>query len=545
MVLIHGLVLLGWLAEPSATAVAGAPAAADVYEMLLGGSVIATEESTRTVSAERLGLAGVIRLTPPGGAEGRLAQSAGLAPDGTPRSYELSVDAQGQQFDVKAAATDAVFTMSMTPRAAAAPAKSETVTVKPPVFLLDNNFASHLDLLTRSLVALGPNEEKTFTALVPQALQAFPATVRRTADGTGKLSGTTIATRGYALTIANVREELVARASDGALLHAAVPVQHFAIRRRGFEPAAPAAAAADRDPRETVTSVKSAAGPLPAILLIPAAERPVAAAIFLSGSGPNDADETIGPNKPFRDIARGLGDRGIATLRFDKRTHAVRDPRKLGNVQLKDEYYDDGVAALAQLRAAPGVDPKRIFVIGHSEGATVAPRLAEIDGGLRGGVLMAPAVRPIDELMIDQARFGAKLTGRSDAEIAETTQELRSIFAAIRDAGRADTPPFMGAPAAYWREILSLDLPAMVRASKIPLLVLQGDKDVQVRKDADFELLKQKAGTGEGRLSYRSFPDLNHLFMKVEHESTGAEYGIPGRVDPAVITAIADWILAR
>jgi alpha-beta hydrolase superfamily lysophospholipase len=175
----------------------------------------------------------------------------------------------------------------------------------------------------------------------------------------------------------------------------------------------------------------------------------------------------------------------------------------------------------------------------------VAPHVAQLDPAVRGAVLMAPAVRPLDELVIDQSRFGAKLTGRTDEEIAQTVEELEQRFAAIRDATQTDTPPFMGAPPEYWREVLALDVPAMVAGAKMPILVVQGDADIQVRKVADFEALQKKVGTDGGRVTYRNFAGLNHLFMKVERESTGAEYGIPGHVDPAVIDVISAWILAH
>jgi pimeloyl-ACP methyl ester carboxylesterase len=278
---------------------------------------------------------------------------------------------------------------------------------------------------------------------------------------------------------------------------------------------------------------------------MPKSQKPVPAVLFLSGSGPNDKDETVGPNKPFADIARGLGDRGIASLRFDKRFYAIKDKSKLAGVTLKDEYYDDAAAALALLSTRPGVDASRIFVLGHSEGAMVAPNVAAAFPRARGIVMLAPGVRPIDAMLIDQMEFGAKLTGRSADEIAEQTRELTETFAAIRDPSKTDTPPFMGAPAAYWREVIALDVAKMVRDSKLPILVLQGDQDIQVKKEADFELLRARAGDSSGRVTYRNFAGLNHLFMKVERESTGAEYGIPGHVDPAVVSVIADWILLR
>lgn len=311
----------------------------------------------------------------------------------------------------------------------------------------------------------------------------------------------------------------------------------------GFERAVATPVPTGSKGRETAVVVKGPAVPLPAALVMPSSESPVPAVVFLSGSGPNDMDETIGPNKPFVDLAEGLGDRGIASLRFDKRTFAIKDKTTLADVQLKDEYEDDAAAALALLAATPGIDPARIFVLGHSEGAMVAPRVAAAFPKARGIVMMAPGVRPLDVMFIDQMAFGAKLTGRSAEEIVEQTKELEATFAVIRDPRKKDTPPFMGASASYWREVIALDVPHMVRQSPLPILVLQGDEDIQVRKAADFELLKSRAGTSGGRVTYRSFPGLNHLFMKVERASTGAEYGIPGHVDQDVIAVIADWIL--
>jgi pimeloyl-ACP methyl ester carboxylesterase len=362
------------------------------------------------------------------------------------------------------------------------------------------------------------------------------------------VTGAPVATRTYRLTFANVVTELIARADDGALLEADVPMQRATLKRRGYEPAEARktlehGSAADR--RETAVVVQGPAAALPATLLVPKSGEPVPAVLFLSGSGPNDKDETIGPNKPFADLARGLGDRGIASLRFDKRTFAIKDKSSLGTIQLKEEYYDDAAVAIALLGGTPGVDATRIFVLGHSEGAMVAPKVAAAFPGTRGIVMMAAGVRPIDAMIIEQLAYGAKLTGRSAEDIAEQTKDLTASFAAIRDATRKDTPPFMGAPASYWREVIGLDVPKLVRESKLPILVLQGDQDIQVSKTGDFELLRTTVGDSGGRVTYRSFAGLNHLFMKVERESTGAEYAIPGHVEPSVVSVIADWILLR
>jgi alpha-beta hydrolase superfamily lysophospholipase len=530
--------------------VAGSPAPApDAFDMTIGGESYGVEEFRRTESPDGVAISGKLSLTLPGGGAGVLAQEARIARDGYPVSYTLDIDIPGQQLVLAAHRTDTGYSMTITPKGATEPAKSRDTAAKNAVFLVDNNLASHLDALTRGLRDLGVGEERTILALVPQVFQAFPAGIKRGPDGKATQGGVPVATRSYSVVMASTVTELVARAEDGALLQASVPVQRAILKRRGVEldAAAPVAAAGEfpPDPRERAIEVKAPAGPLAATLLVPKSERPVPAVVFLSGSGPNDKDETIGPNKPFTDIARGLADRGVASLRFDKRTFAIKDKGKLADVRLKDEYDDDAKVAIGLAGATAGIDPKRIFVLGHSEGAMVAPRVAAASPATRGVVMMAPGVRPVDAMIIDQMATGAKLTGLGSDETAEQTAMLKETFAAIRDPKRKDTPAFMGASAAYWRDLLSLDVPKMVRESKLPILVLQGDQDIQVRKDADFELLRTRAGDSGGRVTYLSFAGLNHLFMKVDHESTGAEYGIPGHVDPAVISAIADWILLR
>ncbi len=521
----------------------------EVFELTIGGVPSGTEEFHRAEGTEGIALTGKVSLKVPGGGEMVLSQESRLARDGHPVSYSLDIEAPGQQLTLRAVPSATGYALSITPKGATEPLQSRDVVVKPPIFLLDNNLASHLDSLTRGLRDLAAGEQRTVTVIVPQVLQSFSARVKRRSDGMASEGGAPVATRSYRLEFANIGTDLVARANDGALLQADVPMQKATLKRRGFETAsAPPAAVPggpDADPREKAIEVNGPAGALPATLLVPKADAPVPAVVFLSGSGPNDKDETIGPNKPFADIARGLGDRGIASLRFDKRTFAIKDKGKFDDVQLKDEYYEDAAVAIALVGATSGIDSEKIFVVGHSEGAMVAPKVAAAARGTRGIVMMAPGVRPIDTVLIDQMEYGARLTGRSPDEIAEQTKGLKETFAAIRDPERKDTPPFMGAPAGYWRELIAIDVPKLVKESKLPILVLQGDQDFQVRKDADFELLRSRAGNAGGRVTYRSFAGLNHLFMKVERESTGAEYGFPGHVEPAVISVIADWILLR
>jgi dienelactone hydrolase len=403
--------------------------------------------------------------------------------------------------------------------------------------VLDNLLPSQVDVFVRTL-DLAPGTDATVVAVVPQALIAAPMKIQRLQDGSGTFEGKTVTVRRFRLNLGNVLMEVDASTGDGALLRARVPIQSVAYVRRGYASAPEPPLEPPEDPRESAVTVPGPAVGLPGILILPASEKPVPAVVLLAGSGPQDRDETVGTNKPLRDLARGLAGHGVASLRYDKRTYVKRDPSIAPD--LRREYVEDARAAIAMLRGLKGIDPARIYVAGHSLGGSVAPLVA-VGGGVRGLVLLAPMARRADEVLLDQIPFQLRLSGAEEAEIARRTDQIRQYFAALSDP-KADPGFFFGAGAGYWRDWLALDVPKLLRDTAVPVLVLQGTKDIQVRSDKDFEKLKREAGEREGRIVYRLFPDLNHLFVHTEGPSTGAEYGIPGRMEPAVITAVAEWI---
>jgi len=403
--------------------------------------------------------------------------------------------------------------------------------------VLDNLLPSQVDVFVRTL-DLAPGTDATVVAVVPQALIAAPMKIQRLQDGSGTFEGKTVTVRRFRLNLGNVLMEVDASTADGALLRARVPIQSVAYVRHGYASAPEAPVEPPEDPRESAVTVPGPAVGLPGVLVLPASEKLVPAVVLLAGSGPQDRDETVGTNKPLRDLARGLAGHGVASLRYDKRTYVKRDPSIAPD--LRREYVEDARAAIAMLRGLKGIDPARIYVAGHSLGGSVAPLVA-VGGGVRGLVLLAPMARRADEVLLDQIPFQLRLSGAEEAEIARRTDQIRQYFAALSDP-KADPGFFFGAAAGYWRDWLALDVPKMLRETAVPVLVLQGTKDIQVRSDKDFEKLKREAGEREGRITYRLFPDLNHLFVHTEGPSTGAEYGIPGRMEPAVVTAVAEWI---
>jgi dienelactone hydrolase len=284
--------------------------------------------------------------------------------------------------------------------------------------------------------------------------------------------------------------------------------------------------------------------PLPGTLTEPRGDGPFPAVVLVHGSGPNDRDETIGPNKPFKDLALGLASRGIAVLRYDKRTE-VFSSRMAGETSMtvKEETADDAAAAVAFLRRQPHIDPSRIFVLGHSLGGMLVPRIAAADPKLAGAIVMAGAARPLEDAIVEQTKYLANADGvvtpAEQSQIDEMTKaaaEIRALTPADAAAGKI----VFHAPASYWLDLRGYDPPSAARALHVPMLILQGERDYQVTMD---EFARWKAAlAGRPDVTFHSYPALNHLFIAGTGKSLPAEYEHPSHVAEQTVDDIAGWI---
>lgn len=282
---------------------------------------------------------------------------------------------------------------------------------------------------------------------------------------------------------------------------------------------------------------------LPGTLSIPKGKGPFPVVILVHGSGPNDRDETIGPNKPFRDLAEGLASKGIAVLRYDKRTK-VYPMKMLGNITVKDETIDDVVIAVNQMRTTLNINPKRVYVLGHSLGGMLIPRIASRDSGISGFIVMAGAARQLENAMVEQYEYIFNADGSISDDEKKQLDAIKIEVAKVQDPKLSiDGPSILGAPSSYWLDLRGYHPPTDAKQIMQPLLVLQGGRDYQVTIK-EFDDWK-KALASNKNVSFRLYPALNHLFIAGEGKSTPAEYQIAGHIDVPVINDIASFILRK
>ena len=302
---------------------------------------------------------------------------------------------------------------------------------------------------------------------------------------------------------------------------------------------------------EEAVSVGSPA--LPGVLTLPQkAMGPLPAVVLLHGSGPNDRDETIGQTKLFRDLAWGLSQKGIAVLRYDKRTLAYgKDYTKeqLAALTVEEEAIDDALLAAELLRADPRIDPGRVYLLGHSLGASIAPRTARENPGVFAWlILLSGTPLTLADIVLHQNRAAAGQAAPVRRQILflqinGMEREWQAIRTGTAEAAKEKT--FAGQPAYYFWDLARHDVGEDLAALSLPALIINGGRDFQI-PDAD-GIDAWRALELPDTVTVLHKPALNHLLMAPDAPETARgtvrEYDVPCHAAEDVIEDIAQFIL--
>ncbi|HXI25579.1 MAG TPA: alpha/beta fold hydrolase [Pyrinomonadaceae bacterium] len=402
--------------------------------------------------------------------------------------------------------------------------------------------------------------EQSFVAFLPSQAIDYPITVARQGMPEYKTTGQTMKTRRYHI-VANSTLALdlwTDEARVPLLFYSAA--QQLKVVREGAESLAEAALAkapkaAEYQPptyavptsfhEQEVTVGANSEWPLPATLTLPNGNGPFPAIVLVHGSGPNDRDETQMANKPFKDLASGLASQGIAVLRYDKRTRVHSEKLvKLSNFTVKDETIDDALAAVALLRRTSQIDPKRIFVLGHSLGGALVPRIGVADpANIAGFIVFAGATRPLEDEWVRQEEYlfglDGKTTPNEQAEI-DNVKRQRVRIKQLTPADASSKELLLYAPVSYWLDLRGYFPPDVAIKLKQPILILQGERDYNVTMESfgDWQRVLGK----QANVSFKSYAKLDHLFLEGAGPATDADYARPRNIPKYVIDDIAAWI---
>lgn len=295
---------------------------------------------------------------------------------------------------------------------------------------------------------------------------------------------------------------------------------------------------------ESKVTLKSEEYNLPAVMCIPNNVKNPPVVVLVAGSGPNDKDETIGPNKILKDIAVGLASNGIASIRYDKRTltYASQMAKNSEGLGINEEVIEDAVNAAKLMKKNPDTKNSKLFIIGHSLGAMCAPLIAS-KCKPNGIILLAGNARPLEDLILEQYTYLLSVDSMQE-EQKKFIDDLKAGIKMVKDpkglkTAKPEQLP-LGLPSSYWQSLNAYKQVDVAKKLKQPILVLQGERDYQVTM-TDYALWKEKLGA-DAKNTFISYPGLNHLFMKGEGKSLPAEYEQQGNMDGKVITDMIDWI---
>lgn len=303
--------------------------------------------------------------------------------------------------------------------------------------------------------------------------------------------------------------------------------------------------------REKIIVGKGTDYPLNGLMTIPdGSYGPAPAVVMVHGSGASNMDENVIKMTPFRDLADGLAARGIASLRYDKRTFAHGRKMlkaKASGMTVREETIEDALLAIEMLRADRRIDSDSIFILGHSMGAMLAPRIDAEGGDVKGLVMMAGSPYRLEEIVMRQLDQGKEGNHLLKPVFALEEKIFAKKFRGLYDmsAEEAKKKKFAGGMSLYYFQEMGRKTAAdyLLESSK-PVLIMQGGKDFQVLADDDFRAFREQLA-GREDITYRLYPGLNHCFVTAIYDDilkASKEYGVERHIGEDVINDIADFI---
>lgn len=297
----------------------------------------------------------------------------------------------------------------------------------------------------------------------------------------------------------------------------------------------------EKPDEKTTLKIKSDAIELNGTLLVPPSNNKKKLVIFVHGSGAHDRDETIGENKPFKDIAEYLLNNGIASYRYDKRTYSYPETFSEKST-VEEETINDAVNAAHYFKNNPDYKEYQIIILGHSQGAYLMPEIAK-KAQVSKYIFMAGNARPLQDLLVEQYNY---LHAIDPTKVpAEAVQEIKKQVAFLNSPQFNLNSPAkelpLGQSAAYWQYLKNYNQLNEVKKIKAPMFFAQGGRDYQVT-EKDFSLWKETLKNNKTAV-FKLYPSLSHLFIAGSGKPSPKDYETKGKLDEQFLKDLTQFIL--
>jgi len=297
----------------------------------------------------------------------------------------------------------------------------------------------------------------------------------------------------------------------------------------------------DKADDKTALKIKSDDIELKGTLLQPTQNGQKKLVIFVHGSGPQDRDETIGENKPFKDIAEYLLNNGISSYRYDKRTYS--NPETFNDKStVEQETINDAVNVANYFKNNEQFKGYQIVVLGHSQGAYLMPEITKKAKASKY-IFMAGNARPLQDVIVDQFNYIYTIdpTRISNEEVQNMKKQVDFLQSKNfnLDSPKSELP--LGLSASYWNYLVDYKPLEAVKSIKSPMFFAQGGRDYQIT-EKDFTLWKNQLKNNKTAV-FKFYPSLNHIFIKGTGQASPKEYEIKGNVDEEFLKDLVQFIL--
>jgi pimeloyl-ACP methyl ester carboxylesterase len=302
---------------------------------------------------------------------------------------------------------------------------------------------------------------------------------------------------------------------------------------------------------------------LAATLTMPSGTGPFPAVVLITGSGPQDRDESLMGHRPFLVLSDYLTRHGIAVLRADDR--GVAKSTGTFATATSADFATDAEAGVTYLQSRTEIDAKKIGLVGHSEGGLIAPMIAARNPAVAFIVLMAGSGVSGDEILLEQGRLIAAANGATPEQLAQNATRMRAALQLVKteqdetvlaaklreqltglvpaEAIDAQVKPLLSP---WYRYFVRYDpAPALTRV-KVPVLAINGEKDLQVPPKQNLPAIRKALESGGNtRIEVVELTGLNHLFQTAKTGAPSEYAQIEETMAPLALDTITRWILKQ